>query len=103
MTEQQEKHLNELKTIIGILLNNKYRKGQEVHQGNLFDLSVGELLDEAINEAIDQITYLLTAKSKLNDFKDHMEIPGQPRRDLPAIPTPKVRSVGFFTPNEKLY
>jgi len=42
----------------------KYRKGAEEHGGNLWDLSEDELLDEAINEAIDQVIYLLTIKLK---------------------------------------
>jgi hypothetical protein len=107
MTEKQDNHLRQLQTEISRILNDKYRAGAVQHGGNLQDLSVSELLDEAINEAIDQLTYLLTAKEKLTNVKNHygpgMEAGRTAGRDLPVIPKPTVRSLGFLPPNKNLY
>ena len=65
MTRDQELHLLKIISETRVLINNKYRAGQQAHGGNLFDLSPEELIDEAINEAIDQLVYLITAKQKL--------------------------------------
>jgi hypothetical protein len=65
MTEKQEKHLQEIKDNFSNLCDTKYRKGQAEHGGNLFDMSPMQLLDNAIDEAIDQVVYLLTIKQKL--------------------------------------
>lgn len=74
MTETQEKHLQEIVRLSGELIEMKYRKGQEEHGGNLFDLSASDLCDQAIMEAIDQMVYLITLKSKLTDFKAKFEV-----------------------------
>jgi hypothetical protein len=65
MTERQEQHLDNLMGETLELMDEKYRRGQEVHGGDLFELSVATLLDEAINETVDQLVYLLTAKARL--------------------------------------
>ena len=66
MNTQQECHLTELKKSITTLMDAKYRAGQAAHGGNLFDMTVTQLIMEAINENIDQATYLLTALEILN-------------------------------------
>lgn len=66
MKPQQERHLKDILKTSRQLINKKYRAGQEHHGGNLFDLTAAELIDEAINEAIDQMVYLITLKDKLN-------------------------------------
>ena len=109
MTPLQENHLARLKTSLQTLLDAKYRAGQETHGGNLFDLTVTQLLLEALNENIDQATYILTALEKLTGIKDYVnnghavEAGGSSGRDMPAIQTPDVRSVGFLPPNQNLY
>lgn len=45
----------------------KYIVGQIEHGGDLKDLSVSCLLDEAIKEAIDQVVYLFTMRQKLRE------------------------------------
>ncbi len=65
MTQDQQQHLASLKSIIDTRISAKYKKGVKEHGGNLWDLSSAELLEEAINEAVDQLTYLLTLKEKL--------------------------------------
>jgi hypothetical protein len=64
MTGEQEKHLRLIQNQLALLVDNKYRNGQKEHGGNLFDMDPNRLLDEAIGEAIDQVVYLLTLKSK---------------------------------------
>jgi len=65
MTPGQEKHLQEIKNKFIELVDVKYRKGQEEHGGNLFDVYPVQLLDNAIDEAIDQVVYLLTLRRSL--------------------------------------
>lgn len=76
MTYEQEQNLADIKAQASKLIDAKYRSGQKTHGGNLFDLSVSALLDEAINEAIDQLTYLITAKNNLIHFKQDHGDPG---------------------------
>lgn len=65
MTDTQEAHLLEIKTECSALLDAKYRKGQEEHGGDLFKMDPSELLANAIDEAIDQVVYLLTLRKRL--------------------------------------
>ncbi len=96
MTETQEQHLELVLATAKSLISTKYRKGQAEHGGNLFDKSVGALLDEAINEAIDQLVYLITAKAKLNEFKAYttngrpVEAGGFPPGTVQDLPTTKI-------------
>lgn len=66
MTPAQEAHLQRVKDEFCALVDPKYRKGQEEHGGDLFMLTMGQLLDNAIEEAIDQVVFLLSMKEKLN-------------------------------------
>ena len=50
------------------LVDSKYRKGQAEHGGNLFDTDLLTLTDWAIDEAIDQVVYLITLRHEL-EFK----------------------------------
>lgn len=65
MTPAQEEHLARIKNAFDNLADAKYRKGQAEHGGDLFEKSALELIDMAIDEAIDQVVYLLTARDKL--------------------------------------
>ena len=64
MTNEQEEHLIRIKTDFVTLVDKKYRAGQKEHGGDLW-LKTG-MIDMAIDEAIDQVTYLLTLKEQLN-------------------------------------
>jgi hypothetical protein len=67
MNNTQTDHLNRILDQSRHLITEKYIKGAKEHDSTLSeDYSVERLLEEAINEAIDQITYLLTLKEKLN-------------------------------------
>lgn len=59
------KHLDYVRKESDILLKNKYIKGAKEHGGDLKDMSVMRLIDEALDENTDQRIYLIEAKRKL--------------------------------------
>ena len=65
MTDSQEQNLKAIKLRFAALVEKKYRKGDQEHGGNLLDESELTLLDSAIDEAIDQVVYLITLRRKL--------------------------------------
>lgn len=65
MSLDQETHLKFIQAEVSKLLDSKYRRGADEHQSNLFDMPTLQLVDESINEAIDQLTYLLTLRDRL--------------------------------------
>ncbi len=65
MTLSQEAHLSRVKADFCLLVDAKYRAGVEEHGGELLDVPALEILDFAIEEAIDQVVYLLSLKEKL--------------------------------------
>lgn len=65
MSPDQEKHLQALKQGFSDLVDMKYRRGATEHEGDLLSLDAEQLLIEAINENIDQFTYLMTALNKV--------------------------------------
>lgn len=69
MTPEQEKHLKDIIEETSKRINLKYRKGQAEHGGDLKDMQTYKLLDNAIDEAIDQIVYLLTLRNSILDGK----------------------------------
>jgi hypothetical protein len=67
MNKENEKHLDRIINEAIILIDKKYTKGQHKHGGNLWEKSANQLLNEAIDEAVDQLVYLLTLKDKINE------------------------------------
>lgn len=65
MTEQQYNHLNQILDTFNHRTRRKYEKGVKEYGTNLWEYSSTWLLDAAIDEAIDQVTYLLTLKEVL--------------------------------------
>lgn len=65
MTSADKAHLKRVVHQAGDLIIKKYEKGVREHGGHLWEKP--GLLDEAINEAIDQVVYLLTLKEQLGD------------------------------------
>ena len=65
MTKEQEEHLNSIVKDASIAIATKYRAGQDEHGGNLWTKK--GIIDMAIDEAIDQVTYLLTLKRQLEE------------------------------------
>jgi len=64
MELRSEEHLEWLKDEAQKRIDSKYRTGQEEHGGYLPEKD--GILDEAINEAIDLVVYLLTLKKQNN-------------------------------------
>jgi hypothetical protein len=64
MDKPHEAHLARVQQRCAEMLDKKYRKGQAEHGGSLW-MKPG-LLDMAIDEAIDQVVYLLTLKEQLD-------------------------------------
>lgn len=83
MTNEQEEHLFQLLRIHKLLFTNKYRKGAREHtptKGPIWDLSVLQLVESAIEETLDQFAYLMTARQKLlgtdpESMKTHTHTP----------------------------
>lgn len=69
MTDEQQEHLLRVLAESKRLISRKYRKGVAEHGGFLMDSSTEELLDNAIDEAVDQLVYLLSLKEKLEGDK----------------------------------
>ena len=65
MNSAQEEHLARVKAEFAVIVDAKYRAGAAEHDGELLALSDSKILDLAIEEAIDQVVYLLSLKEKL--------------------------------------
>jgi len=63
MNDRQEEHLAWLVTEVAKRLDGKFRSGDAEHGGpGIRDLPHSVLLDHAIEEALDQLAYLLTLR-----------------------------------------
>jgi hypothetical protein len=67
MTPEHDKHLASLLSTIKTLTTTKYKAGVIEHGGSLWLKGKHYLIDQAIMEAIDQLTYLLTLRQVLRD------------------------------------
>ena len=65
MTEDQEKHLQEIKDEFCSLVDSKYRKGQAEHGGNLWEKEGLEKM--LLEEVIDHVVYLLTLLKQIRE------------------------------------
>ena len=65
MNPNKEEYLLKIINQIIVLSNKKYRAGDKEHGGDLRDLTVEQLVDNMIDEAIDHLIFLLTLKYKL--------------------------------------
>lgn len=66
MTPEKEAHLKELLLVSSALMAEKYRAGDKKHGGDLRDMTVLELNEQALQENTDQRFYLLEQRLKLN-------------------------------------
>ena len=71
MTTDQEAHLQSLKDTFVKAVDEKYRKGEAEHGGDLW-LKAG-IIDMALEEVIDQWVYLKTLQSQLATMKDKFD------------------------------
>lgn len=65
MSPEKEKHLHELLIVSNALMSVKYRAGDKKHGGDLRDMTVLELNEQALQENTDQRFYLLEQRLKL--------------------------------------
>lgn len=65
MSDEQKEHRAKIMQQASMLIHAKYEKGAREHHSLLTDYDAHWLLDSAIEEALDQIVYLLTLKDKL--------------------------------------
>lgn len=70
MSISQEKHLEHIIDGFSKRVDAKYFCGQREHQGDLWKMPPAELLENAICEAVDQVTYLLTLRDQLAGSRD---------------------------------
>lgn len=68
MSDEQEEHLEFIQEEFCDLVDHKYRKGAAEHGGKLSDMPLLNLVENAIDEAIDQVTYLLTLRQKIDEI-----------------------------------
>lgn len=61
MTDKQETHLKRIIEAASEMLDVKFRAGSKEHPGDLRDMPLVFLLENALAENIDQFTYILTA------------------------------------------
>lgn len=65
LDKSQQDHISFLERRAMRLVRTKYTKGATEHSGHIWDLSEMQLIDNAIEEAVDQLVYLLTLKDKI--------------------------------------
>lgn len=66
LTADQTLHLEQITLAFKLLTEPKYTKGAQEHGNNIWDMTPIQLIDCAIEEAIDQFTYLYTLRQKLD-------------------------------------
>lgn len=65
MDDRSEKLLTEMLSSLHSAVDEKFRKGKQEHGGFIGDIPTLKLIDAALDEAIDQYTYLYTLKQQL--------------------------------------
>lgn len=65
MTNEHSQHLSDIIRQAEFLIANKYKVGVEEHGGKLWEKK--GLIDMALDEAIDQVVYLLTLKQQIQE------------------------------------
>lgn len=66
MTEEQQNHVKGIAEKFATLMSTKYEKGVKEHGGNLWEVGIHDMVDMALDEAIDQVVYLMTLKEQLD-------------------------------------
>ncbi len=65
MSPAQEAHLSRIQEQFAADVSAKYRAGVREHGGNLWQQTTLQLIEEGMAEAVDQYTYLMTARDQL--------------------------------------
>lgn len=66
MTPEQEAHARGIGDEVRAILIAKYARGAKEHGGNLWEVPIMDMLDMAVEEAIDQCVYLITLRQKMS-------------------------------------
>lgn len=67
MTTAQRGHIGRTIQSTSAAMFAKYAKGAEEHGGNLWDHTAMQLIEMALDEAVDQVIYLSTLRDKMAD------------------------------------
>lgn len=70
ITQEHEEHIEEIREEFIIAMTSKYYNGVKEHGGHLKNMSALDLIDNALDEAIDQYVYLITLKAKVKDLEE---------------------------------
>lgn len=65
MTSEQYEHILSIVRKFAFEATEKYEKGCAEHGGGLWEVPAEDILEMAIEEAIDQVVYLMTLRDKL--------------------------------------
>jgi len=63
-TASHLQHLQQIKAVAADMIDDKYRRGQAQHGGNLWGMSTARIVEASLEEATDQMTYLLTLRQQ---------------------------------------
>lgn len=85
MTDRQEEHLKLLLEQVRERMDNKFRRGAVEHASDLMDAGILSVLDEAVDEVVDLLTYLLTMRMMMGGRKLLPTVP--PAKDEEAPPS----------------
>jgi hypothetical protein len=64
MTEEQQEHIVRIQLDFNAMSQKKFEAGAREHGGDLRDMTILQLIENAMDEAIDQFVYLHTAWEK---------------------------------------
>ena len=65
MTQEHKQHIKWISEQFNFMMSHKYEKGVKEYGGHLNDCDPLTLADYALDEAIDQVVYLITLRDKL--------------------------------------
>jgi hypothetical protein len=95
MNKQHQSFLLKCITNFKLKFTEKFLKGCKEHKGNLFDLSIEQLLEEALQENYDQYCFLMAIKEKLekkklDEFQYHKDSKAYTYQYPPQSPTQQI-------------
>lgn len=98
LNERQQAHLNRLTKKFMVDTSVKFKKGAQEHGGDLQDMAILDILDNALDEVIDQWVYLTTLKERLTSLADSQQLrplleQRQEPSAVPSEPEPSQRSL----------
>lgn len=67
LSPEQTNHINTIAREFSLAMAQKYANGQVEHGGNLWEQPEGVLVAMALDEAIDQVVYLLTLQRVMGE------------------------------------